>query len=95
MVALSTYMPNPLSDALNPRRSALNPYWNVQEAAPRRFAYGSFPLYLVRLSATAVSASMTATGPLSEWRNANDYDQLNLVGRVLSAIFDTITIGLV
>ena len=54
MVALDTYVPAEWSDALNPRRSALNPYWDLRANQPRHFAYGSFPLYLVRLVATAI-----------------------------------------
>jgi YYY domain-containing protein len=95
MVAIDTYMPAQWTDALDPRRSALNPYWNLHDNQFRSFAYGSFPLYLVRATATGVSALAVATQMLPEWLTANDYDHLNLVGRVLSAIFDTLTIGLV
>jgi YYY domain-containing protein len=115
MVAMDTRMPDNLGDILNPRRSPLNPYWNVNANQARRFAYGSFPLYLLRLTTTAVSATGTfveaivrpadhtpPTGIAAtilkealEWRKANDYDHINLVGRVLSAIFDTITLGLI
>ncbi|MBI3734025.1 MAG: glycosyltransferase family 39 protein, partial [Chloroflexi bacterium] len=95
MVAMDTWAPDDLSDVFNPRRSALNPYWNVRDNQPRRFAYGSFPLYLVRASATAISGFATATGLMPEWRRANDYDHLNLLGRFLSAISDTLTIGLI
>ncbi len=95
MVAMDTAMPDNFSDALDPRRSALNPYWNVRERQPRHFAYGSFPLYLVRAAATGVSTFAAMTSTLPEWRTANDYDHINLIGRILSAIFDTVTIGLV
>ncbi len=95
MTALDTYVPDQLSDAFDPHRSALNPYWNVREQSPRHFAYGAFPLYLVRLSATAISTLADATGALHEWRTANDYDHINLIGRLLSAIFDTLSIALI
>src|ERR1700694_3207190 len=95
MVAMDTAMPSQWTDALDPRRSALNPYWNLHDQAPRDFAYGSFPLYLVRATATGVSAFAAATQTLPEWLSSNDYDHLNLVGRVLSAIFDSLTVGLV
>src|SRR5690606_26097132 len=50
---------------------------------PGFFAYGSFPLYLLAVSGWLASAfdPQYAT-----------YDGLNLVGRVLSAFFDTATI---
>ena len=54
-VALGTALPAQLSDVLDPRKSPLNPYWDAGNQQPRRFAYGSFPLYLVRLTATTVS----------------------------------------
>src|SRR5438067_5960975 len=78
MVAMDTAMPAQWSDALAPRRSALNPYWNVHDQTARHFAYGSFPLYLVRATATGVSAFATATQILPEWWTSNDYDHLNL-----------------
>ena len=110
MVAQQTRLPDNLIDLLNPRRSPLNPYWNIAENHPQRFAYGSFPLYLLRLTTTAVSAAGTvietlvapSDGPdngllklAREWHKANDYDHINLVGRALSAFFDTLTLGLV
>ncbi|MBI5876023.1 MAG: glycosyltransferase family 39 protein [Chloroflexi bacterium] len=100
MVAMDTYVPAQWSDALNPRRSALNPYWDLRTNQPRHFAYGSFPLYLVRLVATGISdvaASDLASGnpAWSAWRSANDYDHINLVGRLISALFDTATVFLV
>lgn len=95
MVAMDTAMPPQWTDALDPRRSALNPYWSVRDQAARHFAYGSFPLYLVRATATGISAFAAVTQTLPEWLTSNDYDHLNLVGRLLSALFDALTVGLV
>jgi Dolichyl-phosphate-mannose-protein mannosyltransferase len=98
--ALETFPPQSLGDLFNPRRSALNPYWNVSSQERRHFAYGAFPLYLVRLSATLVGSLasndfFTSHAILVDWSLANDYDHLNLVGRALSAVFDTLTIGII
>ncbi|MCA1554130.1 MAG: glycosyltransferase family 39 protein, partial [Chloroflexi bacterium] len=46
-------------------------------------------------TATGVTAFAQATGTLGEWRTANDYDHINLIGRVLSALFDTLTVLLI
>src|SRR5512132_2130129 len=80
-VALVTALPAQLSDVLDPRKSPLNPYWDTGSQQPRRFAYGSFPLYLVRLTATTVSMIGAIVPSLSQWVLANDYDHINLVGR--------------
>jgi len=92
MVAQDMSVPSNLGDALDPRRSTLNPFYNPREGHARHFAYGSFPLYLVRVVATGVSALAGVFPPLADWRQAWDYDHVNLVGRVLSALFDMATI---
>src|ERR1041385_6851419 len=73
MVALDTALPAQLGDALDPRHSPLNPYWDTGGQQARRFAYGSFPLYLVRAAGALVSAVATVSGALPEWLAASDY----------------------
>lgn len=53
---------------------------------PKFFAYGSLPIYLLKFS-----------GYLLSFINPNliSYDKINLVGRFLSAFFDTLTVLLV
>jgi len=55
---------------------------------PGFFAYGSFPLYLLK----AVSAALSPLGSREAWA---DPDRLCLVGRGLAALFDTGTVLLV
>ncbi len=50
---------------------------------PKFFAYGSFPIYLLKI----IAANLSHLFPL-----ANSYDYLNLIGRFVSSIFDVITI---
>jgi len=88
-VAASLYVPEKLGDFFHPTRTGLNPYsWPPSRdglAQPkgqspgdrsRSFSYGHFPLYLMVLA---------AGGDAEQAR-------LALVGRVLSALFDTATI---
>lgn len=90
-VASSIRFPDDLRDMFNSRRSTLNPYFGGsrdkhgddrdtlrQSAEPRSFAYGHLPLYLM------VAASGGDT----------DEGRLTIVGRVISALCDTITIVL-
>lgn len=53
---------------------------------PKFFAYGSFPLYLLKL----VSLPLSLINP-----RFSTYDQINLVGRAISAIFDSFTVLLI
>ncbi|MFQ6013922.1 MAG: DUF2298 domain-containing protein [Anaerolineae bacterium] len=102
IVAMDTWMPADWREALDPRRSALNPFHNARSGESRRFAYGHFPLYLLVLISNGL-AKLSSLAPLfSRWPSlmevvarlkvATDYDHLNLVGRVLSALFDTGTL---
>ena len=50
---------------------------------PRFFAYGSLPLYLLRLGASLLA---------SRWPEWNSYARFYLLGRVLSAGFDTLAV---
>jgi hypothetical protein len=94
-VASSIRLPDALEDLFDPRQTSLNPFvWPLgKEAGPkigtmqggvvmdraRAFSYGHFPLYLMVLVSGADA----------------DEARLALVGRVLSALFDTATILLV
>jgi 4-amino-4-deoxy-L-arabinose transferase-like glycosyltransferase len=83
-VAASIYLPDKASDFFDPAQTGLNPFmWPPDGRSPqdrvRPFSYGHFPLYLLVL---------VAGGDADEAR-------LALVGRALSALFDTATILLV
>ncbi len=85
MDRISLPFPN-LGDAHlgDPRRSTLNPRSaDPATGQPRNFAYGSLPLYLLKLSGHLLR-------PL--WPGSEGFDGLTLLGRLLSAIFDLGTI---
>jgi 4-amino-4-deoxy-L-arabinose transferase-like glycosyltransferase len=80
--------------ALNPATSTLN---------PRFFAYGSLPLYLLAVTSNVaarlgeVGLSHGGPGPFgvfAQLSEASSFWSLNLVGRVLSSLFDTGTVVL-
>ncbi len=86
--------------------SALNPY-NIQHpdgSKQTTFVYGTLPLFLTKFAASyaatpnnivhALTFGTLNIGPLPEhaWDN---YDHLNLVGRVLAALFDLGTVFLI
>ncbi len=95
MVAVEMRPPRTLSEALNPRLSPLNPLYDPDEKAPRSFAYGHFPLYILTTLAWLLAALGKALFPGSFLPLLPSYDYINLLGRVLSALFDTGTVGLV
>ena len=76
MVALKIQMPTTPEEWQNlfTPQSPLN---------PKFFAYGSFPLYLLKISGSLAAIFQPIL---------NTYDGLNLVGRFLSAVFDLGTI---
>jgi hypothetical protein len=91
-VAGSLRFPGRLEDLLVADKSGLNPYkWpsdRIPDEGPegrrpddpsRPFSYGHFPLYLVALSSAGTAHE----------------EQLTLLGRALSALFDTVTLVLV
>jgi uncharacterized membrane protein len=99
--------PDNLLQALDPERSPLNPYHlpptpDRPEGEERRFAYGHFPLYLLHFLAGVLTqlAPLAArfprdSGPAEALRSLaqiTDYSRINLLGRILSALFDTGTI---
>lgn len=100
MVTSDLSWPKDLSEALNPRRSTFNPFYSVSEGKTRHFAYGHLPLYLLHLLAAALTklAPLTAVfspAASSELARSLDFGHLTLLGRGLSALFDTGTILLV
>lgn len=76
MVAERIRMPSKVSDFLS-SESPLN---------PKFFAYGSFPVYLLKFSGSLLSIINPKFA---------SYDYLNLIGRFFSAVFDTGTIFLI
>ena len=106
MVAPTIRWPQQARDLLDPRRSTLNPLWEPERGEIRNFAYGHLPLYLQSLGGHAVaalgrrlSASTGGAGTPGELgrelERYGDYARINVVGRLLSVIFDLGTILLV
>jgi len=104
MVAPTIRFPERLGDLLNPRASPLNPLWNVGDNSPRNFAYGHLPLYILVVAASLVGklaglsalfqSSPATAQALASLARLGSYDQMNLLGRVLSALFDSGTVYL-
>jgi YYY domain-containing protein len=100
--APSIRWPDKLSDALDPRRSSLNPFWDVRSGQRRSYTYGHFPLYTLVL--TADLAKQLA--PLADWlglpepltrtlAEARSMMGYAYIGRFLMAVADTFTVYLV
>ncbi|NOX61904.1 MAG: phospholipid carrier-dependent glycosyltransferase [Chloroflexi bacterium] len=84
---------------LDPRRSTLNPLWDVNAQHRRSYTYGHFPLYLLviggNLTVKLAPLAETLGAPekyVSMMRIANGSPGFAWVGRVLMAIADTITV---
>ncbi|MFQ5856588.1 MAG: DUF2298 domain-containing protein [Anaerolineae bacterium] len=102
MVATSISWPQDRDQTFNPQGSTLNPFYDAGSGNERRFAYGHFPLYLVRFIAAGLSRLSTLSQHFADnptlarkftvLGRLTGYDHLNLLGRVLSAIFDTVTV---
>ena len=60
--APSIRWPGELKIALDPRRSTLNPFWDVNGGHRRSYTYGHFPLYTLVLTAGAAER----LGPLAD-----------------------------
>jgi YYY domain-containing protein len=88
MVVTAIQWPSSVADYFDTSHSLLNPS-NVD----RTYFYGTLPLFLTKFVATqldrVLNSSEDFTGP-----RFTDYDQIHLVGRVLSAIFDLATVVL-
>ncbi len=66
---------------------------NPAPANPHFFAYGSFPMYLLALVVNGLAALFKNVHGLPTDGGAfNDYNHITLVGRALSALFDTGTV---
>lgn len=84
---------------LDPRKSPLNPLWDVDAQRRRSFTYGHFPLYLmaagghltVKLAPLAESLGLPET-TVNMMRIANGSPGFAWVGRVLMALADTLTV---
>ncbi|HYM15571.1 MAG TPA: DUF2298 domain-containing protein [Dehalococcoidia bacterium] len=102
-IATDTRAPSSIANYFDSTRSPLNPY-NIQHPDGSRqttFVYGTLPLFLTKFAARyaalpsdvvhTLTFGAVSAGPLTthSWDN---YDQFNLVGRVLSALFDLGTI---
>ncbi len=96
--APTIHWPDDLSILLDKKKSPLNPFIGP-DGRPRSYTYGHFPLYLLAASGDVV----TKLAPLAEkagapekyvdmMRIANGSPGFAWVGRVLVAIFDTITL---
>ena len=91
MVITRIQWPASLAEYFDTSHSLLNPR-NVDMV----FFYGTLPLYLTKFVATELDGVVTwyaeSRPHLAEWAETRphltDYDQIHLVGRVLSAIFD-------
>jgi hypothetical protein len=97
--APTIHWPDDLSTLLDPEKSTLNPFIDPGSGRPRSYTYGHFPLYLLAASGNVV----TKLAPLADkvgvpekyvdmMRIANGSPGFAWVGRVLMAIFDTITL---
>ncbi len=78
-VTTALKFPDTLKQFIDPRLSPFNPY-NDERKQPRNFAYGSFPLYATKTTQQILSAFD---------KKILDYDRTAVVGRALSALFDT------
>ncbi len=93
MAVMNFQWPHSLSEFLS-LRSPLSPHFMQPDFTPF-FAYGTFPLYILWLLAQFLNWLQQTFG--FHWIAAGqgsftDYDHLTLVGRALSALFDTGTV---
>ena len=95
-------LPADLSAALDPRRSTLNPFWDVAAQQRRSYTYGHFPLYLLVLTAELVHPLAPVVQGLGlPAAVVTVFDQARspvgyaYVGRFLMALSDTASIFLV
>ncbi len=118
-VGTTVDFPTDWSIALDPQRSTFNPfYWppeakssgiQVQQAEPRSFAYGHWPLYLGVAAAHLLDNGDAARAERFSWIPQRwtlvrdllnfpgriEYNHLLVVGRTLAALADTLTIWLI
>jgi len=89
MVITAIQWPSSLGEYFDTSRSLLNPS-NVD----RTYFYGTLPLFLTKFVATQLDQLTHDPYDLTTPR-LTDYDQIHLVGRVLSAVFDLASVLLV
>ncbi len=100
MVALHVRLPAQGEPWWDPDRSPLNPFYDARSGRKHTFAYGHLPLYLVRFLADGLARLGRLPSPLPEGVRKTlvqlpSYNYLNLLGRLLSALADTVTVWLV
>ena len=86
MVITAIQWPSSLGEYFDTSRSLLNPS-NVD----RTYFYGTLPLFLTKFVAIQLDQVVSEPEDFSSPR-LTDYDQIHLVGRVLSALFDLATV---
>lgn len=99
--APTIHWPQDLKTALDPRRSPLNPLWNVESQERRSYTYGHFPLYVLAATANGLhelglrAREMGLNPDTAETLvRANHPPDLAYVGRMLMALTDTASIYL-
>ena len=100
--APSIRWPADVSTALDPRRSTLNPFWDVNGGHRRSYTYGHFPLYTLVLTAGAAEQLAPLAdrlglpdGLVQTMAQARSPVGYAYVGRFLVALADTVTVYLV
>ncbi|MGQ9555475.1 MAG: hypothetical protein ACUVWR_15340 [Anaerolineae bacterium] len=103
MVTATLQWPERWQDLLNPRTTTLSPFSRPDgtgQRQPERFAYGHFPLYLLKAVTSGLQSLsrplrhiLGPDGPVvRELMRMNDHWHMTLAGRVISALFDTGTL---
>jgi YYY domain-containing protein len=93
-------LPKSWSELSDPKRSPLNPLWDLERQEARRFTYGHFPLYLgvgmgnlLHFSAPAAAALGIPPGAVELMERANSAcSALAVAGRLTIALLDTLTL---
>ncbi len=91
--------PSDTSTLLDPRKSTLNPLWDVGAERRRSYTYGHFPLYLMvaagHLTPKLVPVAEAIGAPeeyVHMMRIANGSPGFGWVGRIIMALADSITV---
>ena len=103
MVTQTVEWPKRWQDLFNPRQSGLNPFSRPDGSGvrqPEHFAYGHFPVYLLKGITSGLQALWrpaahlfgAGSGVALFLRRMTDFTQMTMTGRVLSALFDTASI---
>ncbi|MCB0194668.1 MAG: glycosyltransferase family 39 protein [Anaerolineae bacterium] len=94
--------PDSLADVLDPQRSTLNPFWNVDSQERRSYTYGHFPLYVLVLVAHlfhGLAPLAQSLGLPTDWiqffSTAESGQGYAHIGRGLVALADVFTVYLV